>query len=138
MSDLRIIDQWKECIDKSDIVGTLFIDFRKAFDVVDHNILLRKLKIYKFSLNAIRIFQSYFEYRQQAFEPDNGLSEYAQVRSGVFQGLTLGPTLVLLFINDLPLSLQYCASELYADESTLHTHDKYLHTIESRIQFQCL
>ena len=39
---IKLIDQWKECIDKGDIVDTLFIDFRKAFDVVDHNILLRK------------------------------------------------------------------------------------------------
>ena len=43
---IKLIDQWKECIDKGDIVGTLFIDFRKAFDVVDHNILLRKLQIF--------------------------------------------------------------------------------------------
>ena len=70
--------QWKECIDKADIVGTLFLDFCKAFDVVDHNILLRK--IYKFSSNAIRWFQSYLEYRQQALLTANGLSEYAQVR----------------------------------------------------------
>ena len=47
-----LIDQWKECIDKGDIVGTLFIDFHKAFDVVVHSILLRKLRIYKLSPNA--------------------------------------------------------------------------------------
>ena len=63
---IKLINQWKERNAKSDIVGTLFIDFRKAFDVVDHNILLRKLKIYKFSSNAIQWFQSYLECRQQA------------------------------------------------------------------------
>ena len=131
---IKLKDQWKECIDKGDIVGTLFIDFRKAFDVVDHNILLRKLQIYKFSPNAIRWFQSYLEYRQQALVTDNGLSEYAQVRSGVPQGPILGPTLFLLFINDLPLSLQYCSSDVYADDATFHTHDKDIHTIENRIQ----
>ena len=130
---IKLIDQWKECIDKGDIVGTLFIDFRKAFDVVDHNILLRKLQIYKFSSNAIRWFHSYLEYRQQSLVTDNGLSEYAQVRSGVPQGLILGPTLFLLFINDLTLSLQYCSSDFYADDATFHTHDKDIHTIESRI-----
>ena len=66
------------------MVGTLFIDLRKTFDGVDHIILLRKLKIYKFSSNAIRCFQSYLECRQQALVTDDGLSEYAQVRSGVF------------------------------------------------------
>ena len=131
---IKPIDPWKECIDKDDIVGTLFIDFRKALDVVDHNILLRKLQIYKFSPNAIRWFQSYLEYRQQALVTDNGLSEYAQVRSGVPQGSILGPTLFLLSINDLPLSLQFCSSDFYSDDATFHTHDKDIHTIRNKIQ----
>ena len=131
---IKIIDQWKECINEGDIVGTFFIDFRKAFDVVDHSIFLRKLQIYKFSPNAILWFQSCFEYRQQALVTDNGLSEYAQVRFGVPQGSILGPTLFLLFINDLPLSLQYCSSDFYADDATFYTHDKDIHTIEIRIQ----
>ena len=95
--------------------------------------LSRKLQIYKFSRNAIRRIVMYFEYRQQAFVTDNGLSEYAQVRSGVPQGSMFGPTLFLLFMNDLPLSLQYCSSDFYADDATFHTHDKDMHTIESRI-----
>ena len=69
---IKLIDYWNEGIDKVDIVGMFFIDFSKAFDVVDHIILLRQLQIYKFSLNAIRWFQSYLEYRQQALVTDNG------------------------------------------------------------------
>ena len=90
--------------------------------------------MYKFSPNVIRCFQSFLEYRHQALVTDNGLTEYAQVRPGVRQGSILGPSLFLLFINDLPLSLQYCSSDFYADDATFHTHDKDIHTIESRIQ----
>ena len=70
----------------------------------------------------------------QAVVTDDGYSEYAQVRSGVPQGSILGPSLFLLFINDLPLSLQYCTTDFYADDATFHIHEKDIHTIESRIQ----
>ena len=57
----NFIDQWKACMDKVDIVGTLFIDFRNAFNVVDHQTLIRKLQVYKFSTNEIKWFESYLE-----------------------------------------------------------------------------
>ena len=50
------------------------------------------------------------------------------------QGSILGPTLFVLFINDISLSLQYCASDFYADDASFYTHEKDTHTIESRIQ----
>lgn len=46
---IKLIDHWMECIDKGDLVGTLFVDFRKAFDLVNHSVLLEKLNLYKFS-----------------------------------------------------------------------------------------
>ena len=55
-----------ECIDKGDIVGTLFLDFRKAFDLVDHKILMDKLSLYHFSPSALRWFDSYLDGRHQA------------------------------------------------------------------------
>ena len=65
-----------ECIDKGDIVGSLFADFRKAFDVVDRSILLNKLVKYKFNNRTMNWFTSYLSNRQQAVDNGNGLSAF--------------------------------------------------------------
>ena len=131
---IKLIDKWMECIDKGDIVGILFLDFRKAFDLVDHKILMDKLSLYHFSHSALRWFDSYLDGRHQAILSETGLTEFANIRYGVPQGSILGPTLFLIFINDLPLNFDFCLSDFYADDGTVHTHDKNAKTVEIKLQ----
>jgi hypothetical protein len=99
--------------------GILLIDFSKAFDLVDHLIILQKLTKYGISLAALNWFQSYLFDRSQLVQIKGFLSEPKKIIAGVPQGSILGPLLFLVYINDLPLSLVASKPFLFADDSTL-------------------
>ena len=123
---VKLIDQWMSCI------GTLVIDFRKAFDMVDHSLLINKLSFYRFSHKSLTWFQSYPSTRFQTIKSDHGPSEFCQLLSGVPQESILGPTLFLIFINDLPFSKEHCSADFFADDSTFHVSGKAKQEIESK------
>ena len=80
------------------MVGTLFIDLSKAFDFVNHDLLLKKLEVYHFSQHSIDVFKSYLRNRKQLVQLDNIRSSFEVIKTGVPQGSQLGPLMFLLFI----------------------------------------
>lgn len=102
---IKLIDKCISCIDQGYMIASLLIDFRKAFDLVDHNILNEKLPAYKCSSLTLKWFKSYLKSRQQTVQSDWGLSASANIKSGIPEGSILGPTLFLLFISDIPFLL---------------------------------
>ena len=117
---LRMIDMWAAAIDRGYINGVILLDFRKAFDLINHECLLKKLNIYQCDENANMWFRSYLTDRTQQTSSRGHLSETAAITAGVPQGSLLGPLLFILYTNDLPLHI-HNDIDMFADDSTLHT-----------------
>ena len=96
-----------------------FIDFKKAFDTVDHNILCNKLKYYGLHPDVIQWINSYLTNRSQTCMVNGCLSECAAISCGVPQGSILGPLSFLIYINDLQEVFQMTNSKFYADDTVL-------------------
>ena len=104
------------------IVGLVALDLRKAFDNVNHAILLHKLSYY--GINSTW-FKSYLSDRTQIAYINGQSSESLHVETGVPQGSILGPLLFLVYLNYLPTSLKYCRVNMYADDTAFYTYDHH-------------
>jgi hypothetical protein len=104
----------------------LFIDFRKAFDLVDSDLLLNKLFHYGFANNALDLIRNYFSDRQQLIKFGETRSSFSNMKLGVPQGSVLGPLFFLLFINDLAFYVKSFECKLFADDTTLYLSNKNL------------
>ena len=112
---------------------TLFLDLRKAFDTVDHNILLDKLKYYGVEGKHLAWFESYLSNRTQYCSVDGHNSELRKNLAGIPRGSSLGPLLFSIYINDLPSMLENSESSLYADDTNLSTSDKILSNAQQKL-----
>ena len=107
----------------------LFIDFRKAFDLVDSELLLIKLKCYSFHESALKLVKDYFTNRKQRVKINNILSAIQDILLSVPQGSVLGPLFFLLFINDLAMYLKSMKAILFADDTTLSQTNSDIKTL---------
>ena len=106
-------------LDRDEYVISIFLDFKKAFDSVDHAVLLSKLHFYGVRGVTHAWFKSYLSNRQQYVNVNGVDSSVSTLTHGVPQGSVLGSLLFLIFINDLPNSSSYFRFNLFADDSTL-------------------
>lgn len=115
----EIISEVLGKLDEKLIILLLFIDFIKAFDLIDSELLIVKLIKYGFSNTAINYLRNYFSNRFQAVRMGNFTSSKAEISHGVPQGSILGPLLFIIYINDLPAFLNDFFTRLFADDTTL-------------------
>ena len=118
----------------SKLTGAIFIDLTKAFDLVDHYLLLDKLYSIGLSRNALLWFNSYLHNRKQCVVVQGSKSDTTIQQYGVPQGSTLGPLLFSIFINDLSSFCSDCCVQLYADDTVLYISQTDTFQIQSALQ----
>ena len=118
---IHLVDRWIEAVNDEKMSGVVFLDLRKAFDLVNHDILLQKLSAYHFSKDSVSLIQSYLENRTQYVSIGGKKSPEGFTTQGVPQGSILGPLLFSIFINDLPLHISHTdvTYSLFADDSSI-------------------
>ena len=128
---LNMIEKWKHALDKGKKVGTIFMDLSKAFDTLNHNLLLAKLDAHDVSFNAIKFVQSYLSERFQRVNINNNFSEWCKILLGVPQVSILGPLLFNIFINDILYFIQDVYICNFADDNSLYSIEDNLKEVKT-------
>ena len=131
---LDVSDYILKNIDKGNLIGAVFLDLSKAFDMIDHSILKTKLSSIGVRGRSLAWFDNYLSNRTQSVTINGNLSDSLDLKLGVPQGSVLGPLLFIIFINDLPSVVRHCKVVLYADDTALFFAEKNVQTIQSILQ----
>ena len=133
MALIVLVENLVTALDNGNCAVGLFLDFQKAFDTVDHCILLDKLSLYGVRGIAHDWFCSYLSNRSQSVNYNDNESDLKTIKCGVPQGSMLGPLLFLIYINDLPSVFKYFMPILFTDDTNLFCTGPNLHDIVCQI-----
>ena len=135
---LSMIERWKQTLDKGGHAGAVLMDLSKAFDTLNHELLVAKLGAYGFDKSALSIIHDYLTNRWQRTKINTSFSSWTELLTGVPQGSILGPLLFNLYINDLFLETTYTHPCNFADDNSLNAFDMKLEDLIHSLEYDSL
>jgi len=135
---LNLTSYSHKAMEQGEYLVAKFIDLTKAFDCVDHAILLAKLQRHNFSKSAVALIDSYLQDRTQAVKFRGSYSSFLKLDLGVPQGSVLGPLLYIIYVNELPEQILDGHITMYADDTTIaaKAKDFNLATAKANVLFE--
>ena len=129
-----MLEIWKKVLDKGGYICAIFMDLSKAFDTLNHDLLIAKLGAYGFETDALRYMKSYLTNRKHRVTVNKCFIEWESITTGVPQGSILGPLLFKIFLNDLFFFVSNLSLSKHADDNTLYTFGYNLKKIKDNLE----